>query len=139
MAPDYHLLHLLSVFSSSVHEKLTAEKEIQHLKANLIQCEKQCEDLIAENSLLNEKLSVINASLAMAHEVNDINIKEIEIMQKQAIKDENMKKTCEENLVVLKKKHLDYECDSKFQITELKKTLKTREKEIHNLSSKLSN
>ena len=118
----------LLLLEQCLSQKRNNENEIEQLKSALMLSEKQCQDLIHKNNSLRKELGAVSESLVKAKEVNVSVIKKAEVREKQLVQSEQVVKKLEDQLEA-----------SVHEISSFKKTLKSKEKELHNLTTKFTN
>ena len=135
-APSPPILNLLQ---NSLQEKLAAEKTILELQTALVKCEKCCEELIVENKTRDEKLCSITKLLDQSEASNSIKAKEIEQKEKEASALRCDLECLKLEYSVTQKEYRDYNCETELENKRQKKLVKYKEKEIHDLNTKLVN
>ena len=130
---------ILRLLEQSLNEKMYSEAEINKLKAELELSQKQCQVLTLENEALREKLCTSNQSLVTTKDAYDLIDKKFALKEKELVKAQSERKESIDKLSSIEKKNYEVVCDFELEVKALKKTVKSKEKEIHNLVSKLNN
>ena len=130
---------LLRLLEQSLREKFNYESEINLLKTTLLKSESQCDQLSRENRSLLDQISSEKEHLDQFKEENDAAKMKLDLQEKEILKLHVEKKNLADKLSKLEKQCQEIVCDSDREVKALKKSIKCKEKELHNLTSKLDN
>ena len=122
---------MLRILEQTVREEFDVEAEVSRLKAALSNSEDQCNNLVKENLQLYESLWTYQ------NRYENI-IKQNETNEKGVTKLTYENKICEAALSSLEKEYHQFSSDSRPELGALKKSIKSKEKEIYILSTKFA-
>ena len=123
---------ILKLLEQNLREKSNADLEISRLRDTLAKYEDNCTRLAQENKTLCD-------ALLTSKEENEAYRTRLEFAQKEVIRLSADNKKLEVEISSNEKKHVQFEFDSGQEISLFKKTIKSKEKEIHNMNTKLKN
>ena len=130
---------LFMLLQQAYHEQFLAKQEIAVLKDNLQEWKNKCEKLKNDNTVLSQKLLSSNETLSAVHEANQKLSKKVDVNEKDITKHLITKEDLVQELKIHKNKVSQHESDTDSMTKAFNKTLKSKEKEIHNLSKTLDN
>ena len=127
------------LFQKSSQDLCAAQEEISRLSSALKISESKCEEVIRKNLLLSENLKSADEDLLLSRETNENLLMKIEAKDKELDKLLSIKKDIESKFKHQKADHAAILGEADAQCKAMAKTIKAKEKEIHNIHIKLSN
>ena len=121
-----------SLLEDSFRERVTADTEIERLKAALLKMEEHC------NNLKRENISLRDSSEKTKEDIKSITRK-YDSQENELTNLRNEKKKLEADVLSIEQKYSNYVLDSNRDINAMKKLIKSKEKEVYNLTSKFNN
>ena len=127
------------LLQQSYRDYTVAQEEISMLNNTVKDLEVNCENLKNVNASLISKLEVVEASLAASNEEKFDLQKKIDNKDLEVIKLLTERSEAESKVKNLKKEYVDFSCEADTKIKSLNKVIKTKDKEIHNLTRNVDN
>ena len=127
------------LLQKSYRELTAAQEEVAQLRSVIYASEQKCSELTDSNASLLLKLEAADRKLEESYELNRNLEDKLKIKNTEFIRLETIKKECENKMKVQRTEYDHFIAETNIQIKSLNKTVKNKEKEIHNLNKHLEN